>query len=398
MPWALGAFALLFFSRKALVGIWEVNDFEVFHNTAVKAWHRSEALYVRDSIEERPFIYPPPAAFLLMPLGWLPHRASGTVFTLLRYLAFFAMFFAAVQWLKSAKYLETLEELPWLVLATIVICWRFIDSESGNGQINTHIAALAIFGTWLAFKSESKTLPYLGGILVAFSVMIKCTTAIFIFPLMLHRRYRALAAFAMTAVVVYFATVGWFGQELFKFFWAEWRGYLQGMERVGLHKDYLASIPSFVVSLAGRFGHPCGIASVRLWWLLEFVAFGVFYLVWRRIVLRKTGSVPIVWDIAVFAVAAPLLSPLTRKAHLVILTFPVFVAIVLLHDHRKIGRRSFAWIGFLAVAFLLLCGLSVPVATWVPGYNSNPMLVFGMTLLVLVLGASRFPEKRSRES
>jgi hypothetical protein len=72
---------------------------------------------------------------------------------------------------------------------------------------------------------------------------------------------------------------------------------------------------------------------------------------------------------------------MTRRAHLVILLFPVLIVWMHLFPVlSRLGGRSRLFLVSFAVLFL---GPAIPVQDMIPAYGANPLLCFGMCLLLL---------------
>jgi hypothetical protein len=379
LPHVLIGLAVLFLSVRAMYKVVGINDFQVFHWSAIKAWRRVEHLYALDSIEQRQFLYPPPAAFLMIPLGWLPYLVAGFVFTLLRVLCLWGILLIGLRWAQKEGFRPDFQQSLWLCIGALFVCWRFLDNEFGNGQINTLVAFLCIGGVWWAFAGSGR--EFWGGGVLAVAVILKCTPAIFLVVFLFYRKWKALAGFAVFLFGITGLTYLWFGSELMQIYWVDWYEWMNDLGVSAGGKERIVSLPSFLHSLVGLAGVSLSSHRTRSLWLLEVFLVMVLYTGARFFWFRRGRSFSPLWDVTVLAILMPLLSPMTRRAHLVILLFPVLIVWMHLFPVlSRLGGRSRLFLVSFAVLFL---GPAIPVQDMIPAYGANPLLCFGMCLLLL---------------
>src|SRR5262245_4741386 len=96
---ALFAVYLVRMGVRSAVEITGVNDFEVFHNIGAAAARHDPTIYelVSPVKKRAPFLYPPSAAVLFVPLSWLSHDVSGIVFSVLKIACLLLLYWGAVR-------------------------------------------------------------------------------------------------------------------------------------------------------------------------------------------------------------------------------------------------------------------------------------------------------------
>ncbi len=389
----LGAVAALYLLRKGFRGIWKINDFDVIRHGAVEVWHRSAALYESASREGRHFLYPPTGAIALIPLAWLPYHLGGVLFTLLRMVALAVLLRVGIVWSQEADWLRNRYRIPWLVIGAVAVCWRFLVSEFGNGQINILLAAFCLGGLWAAFRPASRW-QWVGGFLMGLAAAIKVAPLLFFGVLVLHRRWRALAGGVLCIVTLIAATRLMYAPDLIGEIWHGWSIQADGMALSAIDTDRVISVPELVVSLAATGGSALTPQEVRSWWLIEAITLGVLFLLIRLVRHRTAGVVPPLWDAAMFSIGVLMLSPLVRKAHLVLALFPILIALVLVFGRDDLRQsRLMQWL-LCAAAILFLSGLSLPFEWLMPGRSVNPALFLALLFSAASLSCARFPSSR----
>jgi hypothetical protein len=268
IAWAILVLACLLLLHKGFRGIWRINDFDVFHLPAIWAWERSAELYWQDTREGRHFLYPPTAAFLLMPLGWLSYPVSGTIFTLVRLAALGLILLTVVRWCQAERWAGTEARSPWILAGGVVICWRFIRSDFGNGQINLILLAVSLVGLRLGFVSRAGC-QWAGGALAGIAAAVKVTPLLLLGVFLLHRRWRALAGAALCLVAVALLTTVWFGGDLSASLWEDWEERVALMTLESADRERVASLPELIATGATHAGVETDLTRLRRWWRVE---------------------------------------------------------------------------------------------------------------------------------
>jgi hypothetical protein len=102
-------------------------------------------------------------------------------------------------------------------------------------------------------------------------------------------------------------------------------------------------------------------------------------------------NVPPVWDTAMVCIGILLLSPLVRKAHLVLLLFPIFVAIAALYANGTSRGSITAKLCLFAAAILTFGGTSIETEELFFDYPINFTLLLGVVVLALTLCFLKIP-------
>ncbi len=414
-------------SWHSAVEIIEVNDFEVFHHIGVIAGgeNRAQIYEVVSPVKGRgPFLYPPSATVLMIPLSWLPHDIAGIAYTVVKMSCLVLLLWGSVRF----SGVRQRDILGVLIAATTaaVLLFRPIDSDIGNGQINFIVALSAVGGVWLMMAGR---LWWLGALLLACAVAIKLTPVLLLAALVMNRRWKALGASLVWIAIVMVVMPGmWFGWQTFgdllkqhsdassgfTLTWTAGNGQTTPTELaqfVLAHQDdsqYVDWSKPFatddeVVADDDGDEYEAGWAKQplnehgremvsRLWIVFGLLGGGMYLLVRWRIFRNRPGDWT--WDVAILCTLIVLLSPRVQKAHLVILIVPMaWVICRVLHlfvtrgAHRTLQRHALLLISLVVVGFLLLISDDLAVPTF--GLTNEParpaMLVGVLVLLAQVI-------------
>lgn len=323
------------------------------------------------------YIYLPPFAALSVWMQGLSYRVVRVVWLLLM-----AGFMLASG--RLALRLATPEGVgaaarPWLAVMVAVCLGRFVINDFSHGQVNGLTSWLVLASLWQARQARDGP----AGILLACANLIKPTFGpLVLWFLLVDRRPRLLAWFAgvfLTGVLLPWLRYGaaypamladWFGALRAFAIWAG--AQLDNASLAGLFLRWLAgSSPTgdYAASYTPALW-ACDPDAVRLWArLASVVCLGLVFafLAWRR---RRSPRAP-----AALLALCVLLSPVSWKAHLVVLMLPVALLAARVLERR---RRS------ECVLLLALTGLWLLPARGLPGL-SWWAAVGGLTLPLLVL-------------
>ncbi|GAA4611453.1 glycosyltransferase 87 family protein [Saccharopolyspora hordei] len=172
-------------------------DTEVYRLGA-RAWLRGYDVYGDDLTPESPdtgtlpFIYPPFAVLLFVPLTWLPTETAGHVVSALSHLAIVVTAYALA---RSSTYLAP--RAGWLAVATaLLVPWFTLIEPTtatfGYGQVNLVLMAL------VAADCLLPTTRWPRGLLVGIAAGIKLTPLGFLLLFLLRRDFRAMAVTGVT--------------------------------------------------------------------------------------------------------------------------------------------------------------------------------------------------------
>lgn len=174
------------------------SDLGVYHRTWQRVLAGQDIYHRRETAtpdEPTAFLYPPPFAVLLAPLGRLPFRADGEAGAALpsaRFVWAFVSSLAALRLVALSLALAGKERGPPArpLLAgglTALVGLRFLIEDVGHGQVNTVVTALALEGAWRAETGrERSAAPFL-----AAAIALKLTPAILLLGWLLVGKRRA---------------------------------------------------------------------------------------------------------------------------------------------------------------------------------------------------------------
>jgi hypothetical protein len=380
------------------------NDFNVY-------WGAADALEAPDLFtraftdDGRRYIYPPFLAAALRPLRplgitggaitWFVLSAAGAIVG-----TWFAVRAAAGD--DAARRTDVVA-----LVAGLAVAGRFFGDDFGNGNANSLVLAACAGGT-LAFARGRDAL---GAAAFALATALKVTPGLALVWMLARRRFAAAAVFATVLAVLVVGvpalTVGP-GRAIAmnRDFLAatQTREASAGEDRPVNGSSLRAAIHRWTTDVPIRREE--GVAPPRLATLVPADADRVFLGVAVGVVLalgvgwaraRGPGTpdarrAAVVADLALVLVASALLSPVTRKAHLVTLVLPAAVAGVAGWGGRVGGRASRVPRAGLAAACALswlanasLVGRRVGALTW----GANVLCIATIALAVAVIAARR---------
>jgi hypothetical protein len=338
-------------------------DFLVF-DAAVRAWFEGKLSIVYDNdafsafqnaiyadrlpknLGFRPFLYPPLWLLLLLPLGTL---AVGKAY---------ALFMGATAALATALY-GVRDTAGWLVvLVSPAAAWVVLSGQNTFLSLGLFYGGLHLLGP----------APVAAGILLGLLAYKPQIWVLVPLALIAARQWRALGAMLATVAVLAVASLGLFGLDTWRAFFAAAReaGSAVMAERMF---DQMHLQMTTVLAAARMAGLPAGAAS-----LLQ-VAGAVLAVasVWRTFRRQGTGTVPT----ALLAAATFLVSPYTLNYDLLLL-MPAVVALhrlALRHGFLPGERVLHLFVWLLPTLGWALNQLAFPIAPLV-------ILSFGATALV----------------
>ncbi len=334
------------------------------------------------------YIYLPPFAALCTWMAALPYPAVRVVWLLLMAACMLASGRWALRQTDPGPACAHDQSRPWVAVVLAICLGRFVINDFAHGQVNALTCWLVLAGLWQARQGHDRG----AGILLACANLIKPTFGpLVLWFLLVDRRPRLLGWFA-----------GVFGLALLL------PGLRYGAAYAAMLLDWFEALRAFSVwagaqldnaSLAGMFlrwlsgSSPTGDFAVsytpvlwaldpdrvRVWARLAsvLVVAAVFaFLALRR---RKAAHTP-----GALLVLCVLLSPVTWKAHLVVLMLPVACLGSALVRRRR--RRDWIFLAGLICLFMLPAR-GLPGLSWWAAAG-------GLTVpLLLLLGWCMLPEE-----
>jgi hypothetical protein len=410
-------------------------DFTAFYSAGELArQHKDIYKFKSSSTPRRPFEYPPMfAVFPMAPLSLLSHNTALAVFYALNaiLLAAGCVLLRKLLWPSAVNYDR--EPRLWLtpmagMLASLVLCWRFIGSNTSNSNANLIILFLLIVGLYFD-RSEprpqgSVKRGIVCGLSVALATAIKLTPGLFgIYFLWGWRRWAMLGGALGLALFFLLIPAAWLGwdanssylrryskfvagrsvdaqrlpeqSEQIDIGWERQNDLSQSDIAVGSNasvRGMLVNLLTPAVSLKKHGDRPrtVNIAALDTKTVNTIASVSGLLLLLATVAQtfgarakRSPHALALTWSL--ITVTMTLISPLTRIAHLVVLLIPIATLLALLQQNLLHGAaKTFNWI---ALSMLALSGL-MPEYVRAVGFMT-------LTLLVLYVGlglALRQPE------
>ncbi|MBI4584427.1 MAG: DUF2029 domain-containing protein [Planctomycetes bacterium] len=343
-------------------GLWDESRFNDF-----RAYHTASRLVLRQELHsayeetQRPYQYPPTLAALLAPLGLLPERAALVLWSL--------GCLAALLW--TFRVLDELLGPPVTGLDKflgLVLVFRLVESDFANSNANTLVLGLVAGG----FLLERRQRPAWSGFAIALAACVKVFPAL-IFPWMLYRgRWRMALGFLggllLWGVVVPGTIIG---PSDFAASFRAWHRHMlaplspDAPSAQASAPDYvpgqsLRSLLHHLLRRTDSTAHDEEAVAVNLvdWprpaveWIYRALGAGLLggaLLLFRSLSSCRRMSGP---EISAAGALAVLISPLSRKAHFVLLLPAAAMGFALARTSWREGRR---WPAALwGAAFLLI--------------------------------------------
>ncbi len=373
----------------------KIEDFTAFYGAGKLALNGQNIYDYRNSgISRRPYLYPPTFAVIpMMPLALMKHNAALIVFTLFNNLLLIALIWMLrdAMWRLIPTTAPPIESSAWkrwlrapdtgLQLALVVV-FRYVVSNLKHGNANMFVAFSIGLGLWLLIRNRSLLTEFSSGVAIALGTAIKVTPGIFGlymlwtwrkwgmvggalglvffllivpgiglgFPNAIDRllEYKAHMTSATTGEDAEKDTIGHSGG-------ADQKQLEGGMSLRGICMKYIASRPiriqfkdKTVKLYFINFVTLPEESARRICQFAELILLGVtVFLTARKIARTDPAGITLSW--ALIATAMPIISPLTRKAHLCVLLISAAVAIALMQQDRICGRARTFCIATLAM-------------------------------------------------
>lgn len=311
------------------------------------------------------FTYPPFAAFLLRPLGWLPPGVAIAAYTVVAV----ATLGLSIWWL--VRPLADRHGWPrWFAVGLAFILATGLEpirEAYSLGQINFVLWALILLDLLVLAPRGSR----LTGIGIGLATAIKLTPGIFIVYLLITRRWRAAATAAGTAVGVTLLAAAFAPRETWVYFTQK----LLHAEGVG---NLAYTFNQSLMGMLAKLALP-GAPSQAVWLLLCLPVLG--YGLWRARAAYLAGDE--VAGLTLAGIVGSLVSPVTWAHHI----FWFVPALVVLVD-VAVSKKD-RWAGALAIFLYATVTYSL-VSLWdftlhQPGGPGGFVLTNWLVLLMLGL-------------
>ena len=360
------------------------NDFNVYYHAA------REVIAGRDPYQHSlgdwtPYIYPPLLAELIVPLAFLPLPVASYLWFLIS-----AGSIVAAAWMSASLATEkhgsavterhAAESPAWraaLACCAVVLVIRFVLDTFNLGQVNAVVAALAVAHVYLYARDRKA----LSAVALVIAVSIKLTPALLLLYHVGKLRLKfaiACAALLVAVTAMSFLPFGPRGTDAFQTFWSRTVKNEQGYDFAYSGNQSLRG------AIARMIGHrseytgdegasrePADLPTILI--SIGLLALAVFAAVRARSELAAAAP---------FFCCLVLLSPLSWKAHYVILILP---AAYLLSRTKASGGARLLIATTLGAAFVLFNLTSPRVIGVAAGeWSDSHSLVVGGALLVFV--------------
>jgi alpha-1,2-mannosyltransferase len=307
------------------------------------------------------FTYPPFAAILLFPFGFLSTGFAAALFTLGTLAA------VAV----TTKWLFTAAGLPhWPLAVPVIVLMEPLRENIMQGQINMLLIVL-IMMDFFVLKGKWR------GVGVGLATALKLFPGIFIVYFLVTRQWRAAFVSSVTAAVATLLS----GAIAPRASWDFWTSALWDTTRVG-RTDYTGN--QSLLGMLSRFAAPG--EPNRVVWIVLAVAVAAYGL-WRA--ARATAVGDLVAALALTGLVGALVSPITWPHHLYWFV-PALVAVLASALDRGPGSRFLALLfsGGYAVTVLGVVSVtnwgtaSVPTDTLWSFLARNAFVLFSLVLVI----------------
>jgi hypothetical protein len=323
-----------------------------------------------------PYLYPPPFALAVAPLSTLPYDAARLVWAILSATAALGALTLSGRLAKrwaAGRDSDARALAIGLVVATVGLAYPiFVDLK--NGQAN-HFAVLL---TAIALMLSRR--PAAAGASLAVAAQVKVVPALFLLWFGLSRRLSALAAFAVTAVVLTGATWGASHGRIWPEFWHFATSSRLGEEMTGNTPPEMAynlGVVGNVTRILGRGNPLIPLLSVSVLGILTIL----LLLRWRFLTAegRALG----------LSVLMTLFTPFTW-IHSLILLLPGLIPASCLAAAAVLEQRADRRAG-LFLLLVLACGLPfVNVSSHLHGIGAEVISRANLALVLAIYGLTLF--------
>ena len=358
---------------------WQV-DVEVYRQAALSLLSGTDIYAtLTEPPQLLPFTYPPFAAILSVPLGFVPFEVAGWLWTLAQVVATFLTVWLAAYRLLPWDVSERAATWRPVVIAAITVPMLWLHPVADGirfGQVNAFLVLACLADLRRPRPAILRAVP--PGMLVGLATAVKLTPGVFIVHYVVCRRWREAATAVVTAGFVTVLTAALLPRAS----WTFWTGALTDPARLG------PNVGTSNQSLRGvllRHG-PDGTAGTVLWVALVVVV-GVAGFVVARELWRRGDSVG---EVAAVGMLAVLLSPVAWIHHF---HWVVVVVLAVLGAWPPRPRwRAYAALGIMAWFLMRLPWWGI---TWLA--EDRPVPLFGRFMqnadmvgalgVILILGA-----------
>ncbi|MEP6568791.1 MAG: glycosyltransferase family 87 protein [Acidobacteriota bacterium] len=343
------------------------------------------------------YVYPPFFAFLNIPLVFLPIGVVIVLWTITSVVLLgwsTAAFYAGMM---GRPFFSIPQRTRWIVISlTLLLTARFIFFHLQGGQSNIFVLTLAVVGLRLLARRQD----FRAGIAIGLSIILKITTAPFVFWFLARQRLKVLIGIGLGGFIGVVLPALVVGIKTDFYYHREW------FNKVFTTNAVVSGIPSGIGNLSlraqlGRFfqtaptfeyhGHAYRFTIVELsqpvimmlGWLLVLAI--VLAIIAYAVRYRKAAPLVSEWGgYALVFSLIPSFSTWTEVHHLVLLV-PAYLYVVHLWHSRLVSDRLFKTLVVLSFVFLTLttrtfCGVFLSQVLTSLGFINYGMLFLSASI------------------
>lgn len=372
------------------------NDFNVYYHAAREVISGADP-YQHSLGDWTPYIYPPLLAELIVPLGLLPVPAAAYLWFLTS-----AASIAAAAWMSASlavdedqqRETELSSRRAAIAACAVIVVLRFVLDTFNLGQVNAIVAALAVAHIYLYTQNRKA----LSAIVFVLAVSIKLTPALILLYHIARSRLKFAVACAVLLAgitVVSFLPFGSSAPDTFRTFWNRTVRNEQGY-------DFAFSGNQSLRGAVSRLrGQDAGGSSNQNTGQSRSPADPMTLLISLALLVPAVSAAVRARSelaaVSPFFCCMVLLSPLSWKAHFVMLILPVAYLLSLV----RITRRRWLFVAAVLGAAFALLNLTSPrviglaAAEWADAHSlvfAGALLIFGACVAISL--STTKPEKR----
>lgn len=318
------------------------SDFFVFYDTSIKFIDKMNIYFVPD--RELQFLYPPFAALFFNVLFPFSFKISAIIWSLL----------LVVLWIVNiylSKNLVDVKSVKWkqnVLLATLFSFNFFLDNLNLL-QVNSLILVLMLL-SFSFYKNENfKYNLFYSSFLLALSISIKVTPIIFIFYFLLNKDFKFLFYLFMSLLILNLSPIIFRGTEMYiqdiQVFLSTLKQEIPNFD-TGLHNYHTYSLRSGLIEISkylnlSKISFDYFVNTTLSLFFIIFVSILVYY--------RKVNSTSIKLSLTMIFIL--LFSAVTRKAHMLVLLFPI-MTLLFYFDKDNFKKLRYV-LYFIGISFVL---------------------------------------------
>lgn len=359
------------------------NDFNVFYHAS------SEIVAGRDPYrhslgEWTPYLYPPLLAELMVPLAWLPLPLAAYVWFLLNAISVIAAtWISAILCVGDGRRAAFPKLQIGIALCALLILIRFVLDNFNLGQVNPLVAALMVAHVYFYIRDRKG----LSAVALVLAISIKLTPALLLVYHLARLRLKYAAACLALLIAVTaasFLPMGSAAPEAFRTFVSRTLKNEQGYNLADAGNQ---SLRGSIARLSANFANEPGVDHSEARKLTNDLSLLMSALLLVAAIVAAVSASGELSSVAPFVCCLVLLSPLSWKAHFVLLILPIANLVARLRTSTKAWRLLIAT---TLLATFLLFNLTSPrlIGLAAGEWSDAHSLVFAGAMLVFMLSVA----------